>query len=266
MSKLLINEPPLQVLPSLAVAVGLNEAIVLQQLHYWLEKSTHIHDGRRWVYNTTAEWQENFPFWSEPTIRRVFASLKKKGVVLTGNYNRAGFDRTLWYSIDYEKLEEMARPFDEIVTPCDQLDQMEARNLITPIPETTQETTSIRPIASPAEKKPIHRAPSQSNNTSGDRDGRMLLELVRAKGFLYLDSQPSRMAMLLESDYSDAQLRTALERTAEAHQKQIKTGRRGITAPLAYIRQVLAGMDSDQLAATDTNIVNINSLLENAHV
>lgn len=32
---LLIEEPPLQILPSLAAAIGLNEAIVLQQL-YWL--------------------------------------------------------------------------------------------------------------------------------------------------------------------------------------------------------------------------------------
>ena len=35
---LLISEPPLQVLPSLAVKIGLNEAIVLQQIHYWLLK------------------------------------------------------------------------------------------------------------------------------------------------------------------------------------------------------------------------------------
>ena len=37
MSNLLIEEPPLQVLPSLALAVGLNEAIILQQMHYWLK-------------------------------------------------------------------------------------------------------------------------------------------------------------------------------------------------------------------------------------
>jgi hypothetical protein len=34
MSKLLIDEPPLQVLPTLAVRLGLEEAIFLQQLHY----------------------------------------------------------------------------------------------------------------------------------------------------------------------------------------------------------------------------------------
>ena len=36
MSRLLINENPLQVLPTLAVKIGLNEAMILQQMHYWL--------------------------------------------------------------------------------------------------------------------------------------------------------------------------------------------------------------------------------------
>jgi hypothetical protein len=43
-SRLLIHEPALQVLPSLAVAIGLNEAIFLQQLHYWLVSSKHEHE------------------------------------------------------------------------------------------------------------------------------------------------------------------------------------------------------------------------------
>ena len=93
----------------------------------------------------------------------------------------------------------------------------------------------------------------------------MLVELIRNAGFMYMDSQPTRAAMLLESDYTDAQLRMALDRTQEAHQKQIKTGKRGITAPLAYMRQVLAGMDGEQLASATTNVVNISTLLENAY-
>lgn len=37
-SSLLINEAPLQVLPSLAVALkNINEAIMLQQIQYWLQ-------------------------------------------------------------------------------------------------------------------------------------------------------------------------------------------------------------------------------------
>lgn len=45
-SSLLINEPPLMVQKPLAVLVGLNEGMILQQVHYWLGKSNHNHDGR----------------------------------------------------------------------------------------------------------------------------------------------------------------------------------------------------------------------------
>ena len=35
MSKLLISENLVMIIPTLAVKIGLNEAIVLQQIHYW---------------------------------------------------------------------------------------------------------------------------------------------------------------------------------------------------------------------------------------
>ncbi|EDT3088997.1 replication protein RepO, partial [Salmonella enterica subsp. enterica serovar Newport] len=63
MSNLLINESPLQVLPTLACAIGLNEAVIVQQMHYWMKDSQHFYDGRRWIYNSVASWQKQFPFW-----------------------------------------------------------------------------------------------------------------------------------------------------------------------------------------------------------
>lgn len=112
---LLINEPPLQVLPSLAVKVGLNEAIVLQQAHYWSNKTTHEYDGFKWFYKTYDDWQQEFPFWSSRTIRRVINNLEKQGYLIsTCDYNKMPIDKTKWYRIDYEKL---------VDSPCGQLDQ-----------------------------------------------------------------------------------------------------------------------------------------------
>ncbi|QOS97582.1 DnaD domain protein [Brevibacterium sp. JNUCC-42] len=106
-NKLLLDEQPLIIQPSLAVLIGLNEALFLQQLHYWLQKSSHRHDGRRWVYNTYSDWQAQFPFMGINTIRRVVNVLTEKGLVLIGNYNQSKIDRTKWYSIDYEKLDKL---------------------------------------------------------------------------------------------------------------------------------------------------------------
>lgn len=109
-NRLLISEPPLQVLPSLAVKVGLNQAIFLQQLHYWLQKSNHKHAGKRWVYNTYQGWREQFPFWkSLTTIKSIVKHLVEAGLVITTDkYNQKPTDRTLWYTIDYKKLSELA--------------------------------------------------------------------------------------------------------------------------------------------------------------
>lgn len=101
---LLIQEPPLQVLPSLAVKVGLNGAILLQQLHYRSLISTNIKDGHKWVYKTYKEWQEEFPFWSTDTIERTVRKLEKDGYVIsTSAHNRMKMDKTKWYRIDYGK-------------------------------------------------------------------------------------------------------------------------------------------------------------------
>jgi len=114
MSKLLIEESPLTFQPSLAVAIGLNEAIVLQQIHYWIKNTKnkgYEQDGYKWVYNTYAEWKEtNFPFWSENTIQRTFASLEEKGLVVSIQPMKGKYDRTKYYRIEYTKLEVFDDP------------------------------------------------------------------------------------------------------------------------------------------------------------
>lgn len=104
MSRLLVNESPVMIIPSLAAKIGLNEAVVLQQIHYWLGISKHHIEGRTWVYNTYEEWQKQLPFWSVSTIKRTIRSLEMLGLLLSENWNQMKMDKTKWYSIDYEKL------------------------------------------------------------------------------------------------------------------------------------------------------------------
>jgi DNA-binding PadR family transcriptional regulator len=107
MSKLLINEAPIMIIPSLAVKISLNETIVLQQIHYWLQSSSHVIEGRKWIYNTYQDWQEQMPFWSKDTIYRAIRSLEKQGLLLTGNWNKKKSDNTKWYSINYQNLDAL---------------------------------------------------------------------------------------------------------------------------------------------------------------
>lgn len=102
----------------LALVLGdLNEAIVLNQLNYWLginrKAGKNFIDDRYWVYNSYSDWKaKDFPYWSEKTIQRTFTRLENKGVVVSANYNKLGIDKTKWYTIDTERLQELVDEFN----------------------------------------------------------------------------------------------------------------------------------------------------------
>lgn len=122
MSNLLLNERPLVVLPSLAKELGsLDEAVILQQIHYWLQRSTNVEEGKRWVYNSMEKWMQQFPWIkSRTTLTRYFNKLEAKGLLITGNYNKAGFDKTKWYTIDYSTLSDFEQRLYRTCTTSDQ--------------------------------------------------------------------------------------------------------------------------------------------------
>ena len=100
---LLLKVKPLVISPELAQRIGLNEAIVLQQICYWLEDTTSgvEHDGKRWVYNTIEDWTNQFPFWSSDTVKRALTSLKKRDLIFVEQLKKAQHDRTNYYAINH---------------------------------------------------------------------------------------------------------------------------------------------------------------------
>lgn len=112
MSKLLFpEERPVMLQKSIAFLYSTNEAIFLQQLHYWLLVSSHEREGRKWIYKTRQEWlEQDFPFFSESTLKRVIKHLKDDGIIIVSNFNKMKQDRTSWYTIDYEVLGRMVAP------------------------------------------------------------------------------------------------------------------------------------------------------------
>ena len=200
-SKLLFNEEPIVINKLAAKVLGLNEAIVVQQIHYWLEinrkAKKNFYDGRTWTYNTYDEWQEeNFDFWSTRTLKRIFTGLFDKGILLKGNYNTYKYDRTMWVSIDYNKLDEILAKYEEnveIPTKCQDVTMsdsnkvtschyakgqngtMDNDNLSLTIPETTTETSTEISITTQSEQN----VPVVETNK----------ELIESKTHLLLDSK-----------------------------------------------------------------------------
>ncbi len=121
MSKLLINESPLQVQPSLAMAIGLNEAIFLQQLHYWLGASKFKRNDRVWVYNTYPEWLLQLKYMSLATLKRTIKSLKEQKLILVERFDKAKSNQVNFYAIDYDILAIVEENITQALDSIDKL-------------------------------------------------------------------------------------------------------------------------------------------------
>ena len=142
---ILYNKRPLIVNPELASLIGLNEAIIIQQIHYWLENckknGSNYHDGHYWVYNTYNQWHEQFPFWNVDTIRRAIKKLEKSGLLITGNYNKLALDKTKWYTINYSKIDELSQTLNNDSSRCGHISHMDCENTPYPCGDISQSNT-----------------------------------------------------------------------------------------------------------------------------
>jgi hypothetical protein len=157
MSRLLINEPPLQVLPSLAVKIGLQEAIVLQQIHYWVQQAKPK-GSERWVYNTYEQWAIQFPFWSPEAIRKIFKNLRDRGLVLSRPRASHAFDRVNEYTVNYEQL---------ALIEAEKFTASGRTNLPLLYTENSSETTQEKPHKAAASRGITLRVWLESLKTSG---------------------------------------------------------------------------------------------------
>lgn len=175
MPKYLLNSEPLLVQKELAMMFGLTEALILQQIHYWLKKNKerhhNFHKGTYWVWNTIEGWHTSeFPFFSPETIKRALNKLRTRKVLRVDHFNKRSYDKTLWYTIDYAVLDALEEEFDTHILPTidfkggriqkkqlrmalpgtlgpkrpnGQNDPMEKVKKTRPIPETTSEITCL---------------------------------------------------------------------------------------------------------------------------
>ena len=87
---------------SVAVEVGVNAAVVLENIAFWVRANRkagrHKHDGKHWTYGSTRHFAELFDYLSEKQVRGALDKLITCGYVETGNFNRSAYDRTRWFT------------------------------------------------------------------------------------------------------------------------------------------------------------------------
>jgi len=92
----------------IAVQYGVNESIMLENLHFWIIKNKaneqNFYNDNYWTYNSQKAFTELFPYWSKKQIQRILSSLENKGLIIKGNYNKSPYDRTSWYTLTEKAL------------------------------------------------------------------------------------------------------------------------------------------------------------------
>lgn len=75
----------------------------MENIGYWIKENEanerHFYDGTYWTFNSRRAYKELFPYLSERQIDTAFRKLIDDGVLITGNYNKLAYDRTLWYAL-----------------------------------------------------------------------------------------------------------------------------------------------------------------------
>lgn len=102
-----LNWRPIAVYPQLAVKTGINAAILLQQLHYWMKKSNNnTPSGEKYVYKTYEQWKKELPYISTKTIGRAVTKLTEMKLIRVDK----GI-HTQRYFINYDEVQKLV---DEI--------------------------------------------------------------------------------------------------------------------------------------------------------
>lgn len=257
---------------------GLNKAIVLNQLSYWLginEKAKrNFKDGYFWMYDSYAKWaKRDFPFWSADTVKRAFVALEKDGIVISANYNSFKVDKTKWYRIDYKRLQEvidtvieyrkehfteeesnLTESKDEVAPMDGAICTDEQGNITQPIPEITTEITS-RDYSTENTPKSFSNEKEERKVSYGDKYKsrrervHQSREYSEADKVAYENELPEKMAdVYREFGYENKHLTDNVE---FATRYFIETRRKHINTPMlpythdAIVNMVMA-MDSEQ--------------------
>ena len=143
----------------LAKIYGVNEAILLNNIAFWVVKNKankqNYFEGRYWTFNSVKAYSDLFPYLSASTIKRALKHLKDEGIIMTGNFNNDQHNRTNFYTLT-EKGIALVSNRTEALGQNDTMEQVKMTKLI--FNKNTDSTDinadiNIPPILSPLENR-----------------------------------------------------------------------------------------------------------------
>ena len=130
----------------IAKQYGVNAAVLLKNIYFWIEKNraneSNFNDGHYWTYNSKKAFAELFPYMTARQVDYALQKLIDEGIIITGNYNKVAYDRTLWYAITKKGY--------SILQNC-LMEETKTENGNT---EIEQPIPDIKPVTKPTDNKP----------------------------------------------------------------------------------------------------------------
>lgn len=148
--------------PFIAEKYSIHEAIFINNMIFWTRinasNQSNYHDGRYWTYGTPKFYSRYFPYFTSRQMKDVINKCLKNGLIIKGNYNKKGFDRTNWYALSDKALFELnldktcLKPRQ---ASLDEIRPMHWTESVQPIPDTKPDNNNIISHTSEKRKKSI---------------------------------------------------------------------------------------------------------------
>lgn len=111
MGNILMEEYPVYFQASLAVVLGLEHAVFIQQIATLQSRySEHVHDvikDGEWIYLDRERWNKLFPFWSESEIQSMVDNMKKMDfLIVDGEFKKSLNDKGKRYKLNEEVIDK----------------------------------------------------------------------------------------------------------------------------------------------------------------
>lgn len=192
---------------------------LFRQTYGWQKKQDTISMGQ-WATATKLERRS--------VIRTVQGLLAKKVIYRIDNGERKP---ATWGFNKYVETWQLTADGDSHDTsvPSDQNDTSDE----------TDTRTSDQNDTKASDQNDTHKRELKKKKESSPDDALALVNLIRASGFIYLDNGAIALATQLIEAHGWERCAGGIEKVKAEHQKKARAGRRGIVAPLAYLRSIL---------------------------
>lgn len=122
-----------------AVKVGLAASVIYAHICYWIRKNKanekHFYNGKYWTYSSMKAFASYFPELTEKQVRTALEKLIQANLIESANFNKTGYDRTLWYSLKEENedcqidMPKNELPFAQKGTPIPNINQTDKQSV-----------------------------------------------------------------------------------------------------------------------------------------